>query len=54
MRGRTYSVYSDGGRIRIVAWRTSRAVYWVSNTLSARLSNAQMLAVARSLVRVGQ
>ncbi len=54
MRGRTYSVYSDGGRIRIVAWRTRRAVYWVSNTLSGRLSNAQMLAVARSLVRVGQ
>jgi polyisoprenyl-teichoic acid--peptidoglycan teichoic acid transferase len=54
MRGRTYSVYSDGGRIRLVAWRTRRAVYWVSNTLSGRLSNAQMLAVARSLVRVGQ
>jgi hypothetical protein len=29
-------------------------VYWVSNTLSGRLSNAQMLAVARSLVRVGE
>ena len=54
MRGRTYSVYSDGGRIRVVAWRSKRAVYWVSNTLSGRLSNAQMLAVARSLVRVGQ
>jgi LCP family protein required for cell wall assembly len=54
MRGRTYSVHSDGGRIRIVAWRTRRAVYWVSNTLSGRLSNAQMLAVARSLVRVGE
>jgi LCP family protein required for cell wall assembly len=54
MRGRTYGVYSDGGRIRVVSWRTRRAVYWVSNTLSGRLSNAQMLAVARSLVRVGQ
>jgi len=54
MRGRTYSVYTDAGRIRLVAWRTRRAVYWVSNTLSGRLSNAQMLAVARSLVRVGQ
>ena len=29
--------------------RPRRRVYWVSNTLSLRLSNAQMLAVARSL-----
>ncbi len=54
MRGRTYRVYRDGSHIRLVAWRTGQAVYWVSNTLSARLSNAQMLAVARSLIRVGQ
>jgi hypothetical protein len=54
MRGRTYRVYRDGSHIRLVAWRTDQAVYWVSNTLSARLSDAQMLAVARSLVRVGQ
>jgi hypothetical protein len=54
MRGRTYSVYRDDGRIKLVAWRTKRGVYWVSNTLSSRLSDAQMLAVARSLARVGQ
>ncbi|MDP1850728.1 MAG: LCP family protein [Solirubrobacteraceae bacterium] len=54
MRGRTYRVYREGAAIRHVAWRTKRAVYWVSNTLSGRLTDAQMLAVARSLVRVGR
>ena len=54
MRGRVYRVYREGRTIRHVAWRTQRGVYWVSNTLSGRLSDSQMLAVARSLVRVGR
>ena len=54
MRGRTYARYYDGSRLRVIAWKTKNGVYWVSNTLSLRLSNAQMMAVARSLQRVGQ
>jgi LCP family protein required for cell wall assembly len=54
MRGRTYQVFRDGSRLRLVAWRTPRAVYWISNTLSETLSNRQMLALARSLSRVGE
>ena len=53
MRHRTYLVYYDGRNIRLVAWRTPRAVYWVSNTLSESLSNRQMLGIARSLGRIG-
>ncbi len=53
VRGRTYQVYTDAGRIRMVAWRTPTAAYWVSNTLSQRLTNAQMLGIATSLTRVG-
>jgi polyisoprenyl-teichoic acid--peptidoglycan teichoic acid transferase len=53
MRGRTYELFYDGKRLRLVALRTSKAVYWVSNTLSQTLSNPQMLAIARSLTRVG-
>ena len=30
--GREYALYSDGGRLQLVAWRTPRAVYWVSST----------------------
>jgi LCP family protein required for cell wall assembly len=53
MRGRTYELFTDGNRLAIVAWRTNRGVYWVSNTLSRTLTNRQMLAIARSLTRVG-
>jgi polyisoprenyl-teichoic acid--peptidoglycan teichoic acid transferase len=53
LRGRKYELYYDGTRLRLVAWRTPRGVYWVSNTLSKTLTNKQMLAIARSLTRVG-
>jgi LCP family protein required for cell wall assembly len=51
VRGRRLLLYRDGDRLRVVAWRTKRAAYWVSNTLSLSLTNAQMLAIARSLTR---
>ena len=46
-------LFRDGDRLRYVGWRTRRAVYWVSNTLSKTLTNPQMLAIARSLSRFG-
>jgi LCP family protein required for cell wall assembly len=52
--GRRFQLYYDGRRIRLVAWKTRRAVYWVANTLSASLSNRQMLAIAQSLTRLKQ
>ncbi len=54
MRKRTYRRYFDGRRIRLIAWETPKAVYWVSNTLSHTLTNAQMMDIARSLQRIGQ
>jgi LCP family protein required for cell wall assembly len=54
MRGRAYRVLYDGSHVRVVAWETPKAVYWVSNTLTLDLSNDQMLGIARSLVRFGQ
>ena len=39
-------LYYDGRRLRLVAWKTRRAVYWVSNTLSQSLNQRQMLAIA--------
>ena len=53
MRGRTYQRYFDGRRIRLIAWSTQQAVYWVSNTLSQRLTNRQMMDIARSLRPIG-
>jgi hypothetical protein len=53
MRGRSYELFYDGTRLRLVALRTSKGVYWVSNTLSQTLTNPQMLAIARSLTSLG-
>ena len=50
--GRDYELYADGDRLRTVAWRTSRGTYWVANTLSLDLSNAEMLGIARSATKV--
>jgi LCP family protein required for cell wall assembly len=49
---RTYSLYTNGGRLRLVSWQTRKGVYWVSNTLSLDLSNSEMLALAASARRV--
>jgi LCP family protein required for cell wall assembly len=49
--GRRLLLYKDGERLRLVAWRTKRAAYWVSNTLSLQLDNSQMISIARSLMR---
>ena len=51
--GASTSCSTTATRLRLVAWRTPRGVYWVSNTLSKTLTNRQMLAIARSLTRVG-
>ena len=53
MRGQKYELYYDGKRLRVVALRTADAVYWVSNTLSRTLTNAQMLDLASSLREAG-
>ena len=52
MRKRTYKRYFDGKKIRLIAWETPRAVYWVSNTLLQTLTNRQMMDIARSLERM--
>jgi LCP family protein required for cell wall assembly len=54
MRKRTYKRYFDGHKIRLIAWETPKAVYWVSNSLSHTLTNRQMMDIARSLQRIGQ
>jgi LCP family protein required for cell wall assembly len=47
--GRSFDVYYDGNRIHMVAWKSSRAAYWITNTLTRSIKNRDMLAMARSL-----
>jgi hypothetical protein len=53
INGKRLLLFYDGKQLRTVAWKTSKAVYWVQNTLQERLSNDQMLAIAGSLTRLG-
>jgi LCP family protein required for cell wall assembly len=46
---RSYELAYDGDRLRLVAWRTPKALYWISNTLLLSLDEKQMLAIARSV-----
>jgi LCP family protein required for cell wall assembly len=51
---RKFRLYYDGKRLRLVAWRTKRGVYWVSNTLTQTIGEDQMIAIAASLKRLSQ
>ena len=46
--GKRLELHLDGHKLRLVAWRTPHGVYWISNTLSLDLSNAQMVGLAAS------
>lgn len=47
--GRTYLLYYEGSKLGLVAFKRDGASYWVANTLSRKLSEKQMLAIAKSL-----
>jgi hypothetical protein len=49
--GKQLLLYANGGKLSLVAWRTSAGVYWVSNTLNDAIGNRQMVAIAASLTR---
>jgi LCP family protein required for cell wall assembly len=49
--GREYELFFAGDRLRLVAWRTPKAAYWISNTLLQTLDKRQMMAIARSARR---
>ena len=47
--GKQLLLYANGGKLSVVAWRTAHGVYWVSNTLTDSIGNAEMVAIAASL-----
>jgi polyisoprenyl-teichoic acid--peptidoglycan teichoic acid transferase len=51
VNGKQLLVYTNGGKVSVVAWRTAWGVYWVSNTLTDNLSPNQMIGIAASLTR---
>ncbi len=51
---RRLRLYYDGEQLRMVAWKTKRGVYWISNTLTQTVGEDQMLEIAASLRRLNQ
>ena len=49
MGDREYLLFYEGDRLQVVGWKTPKAAYWVSNTLTGTLTEEQMLAVAESM-----
>ncbi len=44
---RTYKLYYDGDRLRMVAWQTDRGSFWLSNSFIESVPNADMLKIAQ-------
>jgi LCP family protein required for cell wall assembly len=44
---RTYKLYYDGDRLRMVAWQTDRGSFWLSNSLIDTIPNQDMLKIAK-------
>jgi LCP family protein required for cell wall assembly len=54
VNGRKLMVYYDGRRVRLVAWKTKRGVYYVHNTLARTVTANRLIAIAGSLRRLGR
>jgi LCP family protein required for cell wall assembly len=48
VNGREYSIYTDSGKIKLVAWHRGADTYWISNSLQQSLTNDQMMGIAES------
>jgi LCP family protein required for cell wall assembly len=48
VNGREYFIYTDSGKIKLVAWHRGENTYWISNSLQQSLSNEQMMGIAES------
>jgi polyisoprenyl-teichoic acid--peptidoglycan teichoic acid transferase len=48
VHGRRLMIYRDGPRVRLVAWQTKDASYWISNTLLQTISASDMVRIARA------
>ncbi|HEX3805107.1 MAG TPA: LCP family protein [Solirubrobacteraceae bacterium] len=48
VRGKTLEVYSQGGKVNLVAWHHGNAVYWISNTLQNAIPAYEMVSMAES------
>jgi len=48
VQGKTLDVYSQGGKVNLVAWHHGGAVYWIANTLQNYIPGYEMVSMAQS------
>jgi len=53
INGREFLLFYEQDKLRLVGWRTSKGSYWVNNTLTHTLTEAQMLELAASTRELG-
>jgi LCP family protein required for cell wall assembly len=46
---REFDLFYDGDRLRLVAWRTEEASYWLNNSLLQSIDEGQMLEIAKAM-----
>jgi hypothetical protein len=51
--GKRLELHFNGRKLTVVGWRNPQGSYWISNTLTNDLTNAQMTAIAASLAKAG-
>jgi LCP family protein required for cell wall assembly len=49
---RTYKLYFDGDRLRMVAWQDDQGSFWLSNTLIQSLSDREMIDIAKGMTEL--
>jgi LCP family protein required for cell wall assembly len=52
--GRRLMLFYDGSHLRVVGWKTPKAAYWVSNTITHKIPNTRLIAIAASLTHLKQ
>lgn len=50
--GREYELFYDGDRLRMIGWHEDGNSYWLNNTLSQSLGEAEMIAIATSMKEI--
>jgi LCP family protein required for cell wall assembly len=53
VRKRSYELFYEGSHLETIAWRQYGAMYWVHNTLTDAVSNAELLAIAEKTGPIG-
>jgi hypothetical protein len=50
--GRTYKLFYDGDRLKLIAWQDDEGSFWLHNTLIQSLSDREMIDIAKGMTEL--